>query len=1287
MIAFIPRSDYNGEAGFDYTISDGRGGTDIGRVSLTILPQNDAPVLRPDILEAHEDRVRIILPGELFGNDFDPEGDVPMIAGATVLGLVALTEEGREADTSLAFDVARLAPGTVISAWLADGSDLPAGLVFDPVTLRLSGSLPEGVALPLDIAVSFTLPAALGGAVLQRQLSLTVADLPALAEGVALQTGLALQDMTAKGLMADWGMATTEGPGQWKASLPTGRDMPAWVQFDPETLAVSVDPALVPEGAGPVTLRLTWQPDLPDLAANLYSTATGGFALDLVIDPLTGLSAEAAQILSDQAFFRAQGLFGLPLGDLPTVTASLENGQPLPSWLSLDPVSLRFSGTPPEGDYVGNPMVRLDLGGLSLVTEVLVDSIFRAETAEGFDLRIVDDYVLVLPPEDYDGLFAFTYTAQDQIGAISQPPGLVVVNLLPTRERPDAGDDTVRIDSSGVVELAVTDLLANDSDRDGDAIWITGFTAPEHGTLEVLTAQVQVTAAEAGLDPAEGAQWSGQLASGDPLPNWISVDALSGAIRFEVPLHFRGAVDVALTRVVEGIRETVTLHQVLNGNVGAVLRYTLPEQYIGSETIRYTVTDGAATVDEGAVEADLTFLANSTPVAGEDRFVTLEDTALEVSVATLLANDRDADGDALTLLSVGGAQHGTVTLSGGTVTFVPDHNYDGAAQFTYTISDGRGGVVTGVAQVTVTSTNRAPQPGLDSYAGTEDSPIQIRIADLLANDTDPDGDTLTFLGFDTVQGLSVAEMPNGDWQIMPDVNLNGPMVLTYRISDGRITRTGTIELTLAPVNDAPTLFADAAVETRMGQPVTISLAALLANDRDPEGDSFTVIEVYDPDNGTLVQAGDSVTFTPRAGYAGNAGFRYVVEDAHGARVTGYAAVQILPEAALPVAVSDLLTMQEDGTLIIDPAVLMANDNANGGGDLVFLGLQGVGVTPLADGRYSYTPPLNENGERVLTYRITNASGIAVTGSLTIDIAPLPDAPVAQADVLHLIEDTELVIDVTTLLANDHDPDLNGFWISSVTALEGVSVTLTEAGQIRIQPEANRTAPGRFSYTLTDSSGLTSETVVMVNITPVNDLPVLAAPLSDRHATEETAFHIVLQTSLFSDPDGDALTYTLTLADGSALPAWLIFNPLTQTISGTPPQDLSGDVMLRLTASDGLASISDDFALRIANTADPVRLVRALADVAVDGTGAPITLGRPFSFAADLGAFVDPDGTPLTYTARLADLQWHAIHRHAARQCPRGAGHPADGIGWRVQRGGCLPPDPCATRADHRHGWQ
>ena len=98
----------------------------------------------------------------------------------------------------------------------------------------------------------------------------------------------------------------------------------------------------------------------------------------------------------------------------------------------------------------------------------------------------------------------------------------------------------------------------------------------------------------------------------------------------------------------------------------------------------------------------------------------------------------------------------------------------------------------------------------------------------------------------------------------------------------------------------------------------------------------------------------------------------------------------------------------------------------------------------------------EHLERVLKSLPPDSGKLLVVDglfSMEGDIAPLPDAPVAQADVLHLVEDTELVIDVTTLLANDHDPDLNGFWISSVTALEGVSVTLTEAGQIRIQPEA------------------------------------------------------------------------------------------------------------------------------------------------------------------------------------------------------------------------------------------
>jgi hypothetical protein len=112
------------------------------------------------------------------------------------------------------------------------------------------------------------------------------------------------------------------------------------------------------------------------------------------------------------------------------------------------------------------------------------------------------------------------------------------------------------------------------------------------------------------------------------------------------------------------------------------------------------------------------------------------------------------------------------------------------------------------------------------------------------------------------------------------------------------------------------------------------------------------------------------------------------------------------------------------------------------------------------------------------------------------------------------------------------------------------------------------------------SGNDSATIAIIG---VNDTPVLANAIADRHSNEDTAFSYQVPANSFSDPDGDTLGYNATLANGDPLPSWLSFNAATRTFSGTPPHDFNGTLSLKVIASDGIVSTFDTFDLVI----DPV----------------------------------------------------------------------------------------------------
>jgi len=142
-----------------------------------------------------------------------------------------------------------------------------------------------------------------------------------------------------------------------------------------------------------------------------------------------------------------------------------------------------------------------------------------------------------------------------------------------------------------------------------------------------------------------------------------------------------------------------------------------------------------------------------------------------------------------------------VSLVAGTITFTPTTNFNGAASFTYTISDGNGGSATGTVNITVDPVNDDPVAVNDSYTINEDTPLVILASALTANDTDVEGNALTVT---SVQGAvnGTVSLVAGTITFTPTTNFNGAASFTYTISDGNGgSATGTVNITVDPVND------------------------------------------------------------------------------------------------------------------------------------------------------------------------------------------------------------------------------------------------------------------------------------------------------------------------------------------------------------------------------------------------------------------------------------------------------------------------------------------------------
>jgi Ca2+-binding RTX toxin-like protein len=159
----------------------------------------------------------------------------------------------------------------------------------------------------------------------------------------------------------------------------------------------------------------------------------------------------------------------------------------------------------------------------------------------------------------------------------------------------------------------------------------------------------------------------------------------------------------------------------------------------------------------------------------------------------------------------------------------------------------------------------------------------------------------------------------------------------------------------------------------------------------------------------------------------------------------------------------------------------------------------------------------------------------------------------------------------------------------------------------------------------------------------NSAPVVANAVADQSTNEDSSFSFAVPAGTFSDPDaGDVLTYSATLADGSALPGWLSFDAQTRTFSGTPLQADVGAIDVKVAATDGGGlSAEDRFALTAANVNDAPVVAIALVDLSFEA-------GTAFSFTLPAGTFSDEDaGDTLSISAGSPLPAWLSFEPETA----------------------------------------
>ncbi|MEL7569227.1 MAG: tandem-95 repeat protein [Eubacteriaceae bacterium] len=817
----------------------------------------------------------------------------------------------------------------------------------------------------------------------------------------------------------------------------------------------------------------------------------------------------------------------------------------------VDGISIKVS----DEDYNDTISVNATSNNTTLMPQDYENNIIITDNHDG-------TYALSLvPAANMNGNVNITVTATDAAG--SSDSTTFTLYVYPDNDAPLAVDDAVSTNEDNSVGL---NLLSNDSDPEGDNIWINYIQTPSHGIIsrsgnaytytpygnysgtEVLTykttdgqnastATVTITVNPVNDAPIAWSDWR-------ELPNEIN----------------QSSVISVLSNDYDPDGDTIHLYQIINQpsfgtavvNANGTVTYTrtsISANANGADSFTYRIIDretasGDYSYDDATVYIGVEFTSS---LYTYDKYVSCMEDAAAFTITLPISNPNNVN---LELTINDTTSLGTFEVIDAThVQFTPAANAYGNASITYTAEQvGGGESIGGEIILTVYPVN--DEPIIDSAPASvscdEDSAGST--FNVLFHDIDcTDGD-LVFYAYAQNTSSSCPVVLTSDIQInrqtgtatvnaKPIENANGAVNIIVGVSDGISKTERTVAMTVNPVDDYPYV---TSVNKTLYEDTNVTFGVILPNsDVDNDGLKVSIASGDAPAHGAAIVNDDgTITYTPNEDYYGDDSLVFSVSDDTSAGLTSKqtAYFTITPVNDQPV-ISNLNYYQstkEDTPKDVNLTVTDVDNDLSASScytitssnqDLIPNSNISISQVSGYDMKVYLVPKANAYGSTIIS--ITASDGeLSTKAEFKLTVESVNDVPAANDDTASVDENvgasvgtTSVTINVT---GNDTDVEDATLKVSAISNISTGTVTNNNDGTLTYSVEGDYNGTATFDYAVMDSSGASDTASVTVTINAMNDPPKTA---DDYKTTQEDTQAVIAVLANDTDVEGDTLSLT------------------------------------------------------------------------------------------------------------------------------------------------------------------